>query len=266
MKLMRYDNGKCWSDPILCRFTTMDSLCELYYDKKNPYSYCADNPMRYGDWNGCNLSTHTDSLGNVVEVFNDGDLGVYKHDNDKEGTQEELAENYSSSDTSGGGTRMGETEYWDEFKMSNDPYEVARIYFGTSWDFYIERLNNEANGLGLARTAVMSVRGGKFDIKRRGVYVPDGSFTGRMLKGKYVTARSAGNFLAGMNGATGKIEGKYISLELYMRMAGALHSLENGTNPFRSPYYGEIPYAGRMIVAGFNYGVYKTVSKKWLAN
>ena len=30
---------------------TMDSLCEQYYDK-TPYSYCADNPMRYGDVNG----------------------------------------------------------------------------------------------------------------------------------------------------------------------------------------------------------------------
>lgn len=46
-----YDNGKRWYDPILCRFTTMDPLCEKYYDK-NPYSYCADNPMRYGDVNG----------------------------------------------------------------------------------------------------------------------------------------------------------------------------------------------------------------------
>ncbi|WP_320908102.1 RHS repeat-associated core domain-containing protein [Bacteroides nordii] len=46
-----YDNGKRWYDPILARFTTMDPLCEKYYDK-NPYSYCADNPMRYGDVNG----------------------------------------------------------------------------------------------------------------------------------------------------------------------------------------------------------------------
>ena len=44
--------------------------------------------------------------------------------------------------------------------------------------------------------------------------------TGRMLRGKYATARSAGDYLAGMNGATGKIKGKYISLEIYMRMAG----------------------------------------------
>ena len=75
------------------------------------------------------------------------------------------------------------------------------------------------------------------------------------MNGKYATVRSAGNFLAGMNGATGTLLGKHISLEVYMRLAGALHW---GTNKFSTsiepPYYGEIPYAGRMIVAGFNYG------------
>ena len=59
-----YDNGKRWYDPILCRFTTMDPLCEKYYDK-NPYSYCADNPMKYGDVKGdsvtvLNLGSGTD--------------------------------------------------------------------------------------------------------------------------------------------------------------------------------------------------------------
>ena len=59
-----YDNGKRWYDPILCRFTTMDPLCEKYYDK-NPYSYCADNPIRYKDVKGdsitvLNLGSGTD--------------------------------------------------------------------------------------------------------------------------------------------------------------------------------------------------------------
>ena len=59
-----YDNGKRWYDPILARFTTMDPLCEKYYDK-NPYAYCGDNPMRYGDVRGdsitvLNLGSGTD--------------------------------------------------------------------------------------------------------------------------------------------------------------------------------------------------------------
>ena len=59
-----YDNGKRWYDPILCRFTTMDPLCEKYYDK-NPYSYCADNPMRYGDVNGDSISVTQEYRGKL---------------------------------------------------------------------------------------------------------------------------------------------------------------------------------------------------------
>lgn len=59
-------------------------------------------------------STHTDEFGNVVAVYNDGDNGVYKHNGTESQTQAELSSSYSSS-TSGGGTKMGETQYWDEF-------------------------------------------------------------------------------------------------------------------------------------------------------
>ena len=58
----------------------------------------------------------------------------------------------------------------------------------------------------------------------------------------------------GLNGATGKFMGSYMSLGIYMRLAGQVHSPLN----FRgAPYYGEIPYAGRMIVSGFNAGIKK---------
>jgi hypothetical protein len=39
-----------------------------------------------------------------------------------------------------------------------------------------------------------------------------------------------------------------------MRIAGQLHSPFNNSG---APYYGEIPYAGRMIEAGFNAGIRK---------
>ena len=73
-----YDNGKRWYDPILCRFTTMDPLCEKYYDK-NPYSYCADNPMRYGDVNGDSISVTQEYRGKLnstlSSVFGDYSIG-----------------------------------------------------------------------------------------------------------------------------------------------------------------------------------------------
>ncbi len=48
-----YDYGARWMDPVLCRFTTMDPLCEKYYDT-SPYAYCANNPMKYIDPDGKN--------------------------------------------------------------------------------------------------------------------------------------------------------------------------------------------------------------------
>ena len=50
-----YDYGARWMDPVLCRFTTMDPLCEKYYDT-SPYAYCANNPMKYIDVNGDSIN------------------------------------------------------------------------------------------------------------------------------------------------------------------------------------------------------------------
>ena len=75
-------------------------------------------------------------------------------------------------------------------------------------------------------------------------------------RGLLLTGRSERRFAqrGGINGATGKFRGRYISLETYMNIAGGLHSIQNET-PSTPPYYGEVPYAGRRIVRGFNYGV-----------
>ncbi|MCC6858170.1 MAG: hypothetical protein IT158_06410 [Bryobacterales bacterium] len=45
----------------------------------NLYSYVRNNPLTFIDTTG--RSTHTDSAGNVVAVYDDDDLGVYSHDN-----------------------------------------------------------------------------------------------------------------------------------------------------------------------------------------
>lgn len=136
--------------------------------------------------------------------------------------------------------------------------------FGTSWDLWIEALNAEATQAGLVATAFRSLPGKEYDIKTSPVLSPDGPYTGRLLGENYVSARSAGNFLAGMNGATGTINGEHISLKLYMRMAGALHRRGLG-GLFTPPYYGEVESAGRWIVSGFNYGTYKVALRNWIA-
>lgn len=46
-----YDYGARFYDPSICRFTTMDPMCEKYYHF-SPYIYCGNNPVNYVDPNG----------------------------------------------------------------------------------------------------------------------------------------------------------------------------------------------------------------------
>ncbi len=216
------------------------------------------------------MSTHTDRDGRVIEVLDDGDLNVYRH-NDidaSSGTQQvvETRGNQSLTET------MGQTEYWDEFRahdnktgaILSDVAEGARIRFGTSWNETLNQRTNEANKMSLSERAKELKPGGKFDIKKKG----DSPNEGRLLNGKYATARSAGNYLAGYLGATGKEYGVYISDTTFMKLAGALHQGQYSTKNVAkilspiggasfgpAPYYGEIEYAGRRISAGFNDGI-----------
>jgi len=95
------------------RFTSADAHF-ADQDVTNPqgwnlYGYVRNNPVTFVDLTG--HSTHTDNDGNVVAVYPDRDLGVYKHDDlTKWNGKDTLA---NSGD---GISRMGETEYWDEFR------------------------------------------------------------------------------------------------------------------------------------------------------
>ena len=68
--LHMYDYGARQYDPLLCRFTTMDPMCEKYYHL-SPYAYCANNPVNYVDptgkdikiWNTEDNSYFTYSIG-----------------------------------------------------------------------------------------------------------------------------------------------------------------------------------------------------------
>jgi len=106
------------------------------------------------------------------------------------------------------------------------------------------------------------------DIKNNINYAPYGPMTGRLLNGKFATARSAGNFLAGLNGVTGTLQGFKISGETYMKLAGAYQQgkltkaniakiMIYGASFGPAPYYGEQEYSGRRILQGINYGTKK---------
>ncbi len=89
--------------------------------------------------------------------------------------------------------------------------------------------------------------------------------TGKLLDGKYASARSAGNYLAGYNGREitmfGGVAGN-ISFDTYMRLAGALQ--QKKYNIFSAaaillfkieygpaPWFGEMNYTGRMVQKGW---------------
>jgi RHS repeat-associated protein len=53
--LHMYDYGARQYDPLLCRFTTMDPMCEKYYHL-SPYAYCGNNPINMVDVRGDTIS------------------------------------------------------------------------------------------------------------------------------------------------------------------------------------------------------------------
>ena len=155
---------------------------------------------------------------------------------------------------------MGKTEYWDEFIVPGSNDSEGQIEFNTSWDPLIEWGNNRAKNQDLTITMEESKNNQILDIKT-GDWAYAGVMTGRLLDGKYATARSAGNYLAGLNGVTGTLQGQYISGETYMKLAGAYQQrqltkiniakiLTLGTSFGPAPYYGEETYSGRMILKG----------------
>lgn len=86
-----------------------------------------------------------------------------------------------------------------------------------------------------------------------------------MLNGKYVTLRSAGNYLAGLNAATVKLnistaESWYVTSA---KKAGELHMKHHDLTeaPYPAYNFGEIEYTARMFYAGFTQ-LYKLPSRQ----
>ena len=282
------DYGFRQYDPVTARWFNIDPKTEKYLPL-TPYNYCASEPVNRIETNGSvfldinNYSTHIDDEGRIITVINDGDFGVYQHGRNADGgkpTEYMIKKRAKKWGPSSGGTKVGETLYWDEFidpetKTASTNY---KIQLRKSFDPIISEKHSKAEKMSLDEIALNSLPEAEFDIKK------DYPNEGRLLDGKYATSRSAGNFLAGYNARHGTmpgiIPGIHISHKTFQKQAGLLHiasksrnkltlaqlvlvcaylyTHENASPLYQPPYWGENYYQHRMSLDGWNYNPQKS--------
>lgn len=274
-RMHNYNHGRFTSpDPLLASGKAANP------QTWNRYAYVLNNPLNLIDPTGKSPSTHIDEGGRVITVIEDNDKGVYQHKNNADGkspTEYMIKKRQQNQGSSAGGTKIGETHFWDDFRkhdvagnIQQGTAQGARIVTDGSLNFnqIINDLNQKAKNMTLSGVMAKSKHGEDFDIKTKAIY---GENTGGLLNGKFVTARSAGNFLAGLNGATVSTISyvtDYLSLDAYMRVAGEYQTTDKMDIPTAAglrtgainptvnvaPFYGESRFSGIYIINGFNYG------------
>ncbi|MBO4281932.1 MAG: RHS repeat-associated core domain-containing protein, partial [Bacteroidales bacterium] len=201
---MYYYEARYYKPPV---FTSRDPMFEKYF-WMTPYAYCANNPVKYVDPDGEEVSTHTDENGRVIAVFDDGDNGVYMHGRNADGssvTEYQITKRHEKKGTSAGGTYMGESLHSLSFADQSLYNETGQIRPMPDMiiDFDSDELTTMANSImdqnpSLYQYQKNAAKNGDWDIK---AHVKHGS----KLYGTYASPRDAGNFVAGMVAASGGV-------------------------------------------------------------
>ncbi|MCF0075667.1 RHS repeat-associated core domain-containing protein [Dyadobacter sp. CY261] len=191
-------------DASIGRSFQVDPLAENYYSW-SPYGWVMNNPLKLRDPTGM-FSTHTDENGVVVAVYDDGDLGVYKHEGDTKEAKASVAKEYSKKETSAGGEKMGESLHSLSFANQSVYNETGKVVeqSGMKIDFGSNRLTREVENIIRSSTSVV-----EYALKARSNHEWDLKSqvdNGSLLHGRYASPRDAGNFAAGAIAASSAME------------------------------------------------------------
>ena len=187
------DYGARMYMPDIGRWGVVDPAAEITY--LSPFNYTENTPLNRIDPTGM-FSTHTDQDGNVVAVYEDGDLGVYKHAGDVDKAKQHVEANYSKTNTSANGQKQGESLHELSFADQNLYHDTGDVvHADIAIDFHSTELTEAVQEIvdedpSLMAYADKAGTGGTWDLKSK-------YSNGSLLYGRYASPRDAGNFAAG---------------------------------------------------------------------
>ncbi|MBO4580934.1 MAG: RHS repeat-associated core domain-containing protein [Bacteroidales bacterium] len=216
-------NGRMY-DPVLAHFLSPDPYIQ---SPKNPlnynrYSYCLFSPLQYVDPSGLLISTHVDKDGNVIETYNDGNLGIYVHSdkeiNDYKTKGIRLENNYDNLI----GVTLCEKSFKKGDKIdlgSNQAEQWLKTFESSVAHAWVNPISS------LLVYVMNAGNGDVFDAKSK---LSNGS---QISEGVYVSPRDLGNFAAGL---FGKLLG--LPKERTLASFGAFQLAGNNKKEFLNSY------------------------------